>query len=192
MKRGKMNFLPWKFWFWRKIEAKKSEKCSKNWKKNKRAKNDINRTCFYNEAFQRKKEKQKKRREMAWCNGCPAAGINDNWMHTDLTHSTASRHAAMVKRAFIRARDPKHVWILNILSLRRFFFWRKSEWFFLNTFFFGSKYVPSSKKRFKRKCWKKPICFSKDFLTPFFSLEKQTPEKNDQKKKKKITRQLKK
>ena len=114
MKRGKMNFLPWKFCFWRKVEAKKSKKCSKNWKKNKRAKKDIYRTFFYNEAWLKKRrEKQKKRREMAWCNGCPAAEMNDNWMRTDFTRSTTSRHAAMVKRAFLRARDPQRVWILK-------------------------------------------------------------------------------
>ena len=97
MKRGKMKFLPWKFWFWRKIEAKKSEKCSKNWKKNKRAKKDIYRTFFY----------------MAWCDGCPAAEMKDNWMHINFTRTTTARHAAMVKRAFIRACDPQRMWILK-------------------------------------------------------------------------------
>ena len=62
MKRGKMNFLPWNFWFWRTIEAKKSEKCSKNWKKNKKAKKDIHRTFFYNEAFLKKNKKKRRKK----------------------------------------------------------------------------------------------------------------------------------
>ena len=59
---------------------------------------------------------------------------------------------------------------------------------------FGIKICSLLQKKVQKKMLeKKPICFSKDFLTPFFCLEKQTPEKNDQKKKKKeITRQLKK
>ena len=56
---------------------------------------------------------EKKRREMDWCNECPGAEINDKWVHIDLTRSTTSRHAAMVKRAFNRARDPHRVRILN-------------------------------------------------------------------------------
>ena len=58
---GKVIFLPWKFWFWRKIDRKKSEKCSKNWKKNKRAKKDIYRTFFYNEACFKKKKHSERR-----------------------------------------------------------------------------------------------------------------------------------
>ena len=50
---------------------------------------------------------QKKER----CNGRPAAEINDNRIHMDLTRSTTSRHAAIVKRVFDRARDPQRVWI---------------------------------------------------------------------------------
>ena len=53
------------------------------------------------------KKTQKKER----CNGCRAAEINDNRMHMDLTRSTTSQHAAMVKRAFDRARDPQRMWI---------------------------------------------------------------------------------
>ena len=37
--------------------------------------------------------------------------INDNRMHMDLTRSTTSRHAAIVKRTFERARDPQRMWI---------------------------------------------------------------------------------
>ena len=68
MKRGKMNFLfcHENFDFGEKSTAKKSEKCSKNWKKNKRAKKDIHRTFFHNEAFlKRTKRKAEKRRETA-------------------------------------------------------------------------------------------------------------------------------
>ena len=53
----------------------------------------------------------KKHRKKERCNGCLAADINDNRMHMDLTRSTTSQHAAMVKRAFDRARDPQRMWI---------------------------------------------------------------------------------
>ena len=133
---------------------------------------------------------------MAWCNGCPAAGINDNWMHTDLTHSTASRHAAMIKRAFIRARDPQHVCILKkvFFSLKGDFFFENPNDIFWTHSFLDQNMFPPPKKGSKESVGKKAYMFLEShFLTPFFCLEKQTPEKNDQKKKKKeITRQLKK
>ena len=55
--------------------------------------------------FSNNKEKRER------CNGSSAAEINDNRMHMDLTRSTTSRHAAIVKRTFNRARDPQRMWI---------------------------------------------------------------------------------
>ena len=78
-----------------------------------------------------------------------------------------------------------------------FFFWREiffeenSNDIFLNTFFFGSKYVPSSKK-VQKKTYEKPTHFSKElfFWEAFFFVWKtqkrwKTPEKTELKKKKK-------
>ena len=52
-----------KIWILEKNRNKKTEKCSKNWKKNKRVKKDINRTFFYNEASKKKRKAKKKRKE---------------------------------------------------------------------------------------------------------------------------------
>ena len=57
-----------------------------------------------------------------------SAEINDNWMHIDLTASTTSttsRHAAMVKKAFDRARDPQRMWILNKVFSKKWFLKKK-------------------------------------------------------------------
>ena len=75
-----------------------------------------------------------KRRKMGWCNACPGAEINDKWVQIDLTRSTTSRHAAMVKRDFNRARDPQRVRILkSVFFCSSFlsgilFCWRKFKW----------------------------------------------------------------
>ena len=58
---------------------------------------------------------------------------------------------------------------------------------------FGIKVCSLLQKKVQKKMLEKNLYVSRNFLTPFFCLEKQTPEKNDQKKKKKeITRQTKK
>ena len=62
-KEEKLIFPPWNFWFWRTIEAKKAERCSTNWKKNKRAKKDIYITFFLQEGFLLRKESRKKKGE---------------------------------------------------------------------------------------------------------------------------------
>ena len=50
------------------------------------------------------KKKDRIKWEMAWCNGCPANQINDNGSNTDFTRSTTSPHAAVIRRAFNRAK----------------------------------------------------------------------------------------
>ena len=62
---------------------------------------------YFEEQVKQRNQENKETR----CNGCPAAEINDNRMHMDRTRSTTSRHAAMVKRTFNRARDPQRMWI---------------------------------------------------------------------------------
>ena len=44
--KRKNEFSAMKIWILEKNRNKKTEKCSKNWKKNKRVKKDINRTFF--------------------------------------------------------------------------------------------------------------------------------------------------
>ena len=112
--KEKMNFQPWTLWFWRTSEAKKSEK--NNWKRTKGVKGR-----HWKKKDERWRE-EKKRKEMGWCTECPGAEINDKWVHTDLTRSPTSRHAAMVKRAFNRARDPQRVRILKWVFFLFFFF----------------------------------------------------------------------
>ena len=52
------------------------EKLKNNWSKETRKK-----TIGKTEGLLLKKAERKKKREMAWCNGCPAAESNDNWVH---------------------------------------------------------------------------------------------------------------
>ena len=47
--------------------------------------------------------KNRKKRDTAWCDGCPTDETNDNWTYMDFTRSTTSPHAAVIKRAFNRA-----------------------------------------------------------------------------------------
>ena len=70
--------------------------------------------------FFKKKKKNRIKWETAWCNGCPADQIRDNWTHIDFTSSTTSPHAAVIKRAFNRAsnlrRSKKFLEIKNMFS----------------------------------------------------------------------------
>ena len=92
--------------FWRTSEAKKSGK--KQLENNHRVKERNVKTAFFEqENFLFKKKNTEKRRS----NGCLADEINDNRMHMDLTRSTTSRQAAIVKRVFDRARNPQRMWI---------------------------------------------------------------------------------
>ena len=95
--------------FGRTSEAKKSGKKETIGKQSKGQRKKCKDSFFFfkRENFLFKKKTQKKER----CNGCAAAEINDNTIYMDLTRSTTSRHAAMVKRAFNRARDPQRMWI---------------------------------------------------------------------------------
>ena len=135
--------------------------------------------CFFFE-----EQVKQKRRETAWCNGCPTAEINDNWMHMDLTRSTTSRHAAMVKRAFNRARDPQRMWILKkFWKNQMIFFWTEPP-----LLFFLFKVFPSLKK-FQKKV-QKPIYsrmrfFKGDFLGWKNSKKDKNTRKTEQKKQKK-------
>ena len=76
---------------------------------------------------------QKIRWETAWCNGCPADQITDNWTYVDLTRSTTSPHAAMVNRAFNRAMQSstnnKKSGSLGKQKVIRFHISRKNEYF---------------------------------------------------------------
>ena len=107
MKRRKSALSVMKHVFWRTSEAKKSGKKKNQLENNQRVKERNVKTAIFltwEFSFQTTKKKE-------ICNGCLAAEINDNRMHMDLTRSTTSRHAAIVKRTFERARDPQRMWI---------------------------------------------------------------------------------
>ena len=87
----------------RKVFEKKLEKEQKG-------KERHSQNIFYNEAFlKRTKRKAEKKLRDGLMQQMSAAEINDSWMHIDWTRSTTSRHAAMVKSAFNRARNPQRV-----------------------------------------------------------------------------------
>ena len=59
--------------------------------------------CVFLSVFSLKK-KNRIKWETAWCNGCPADQISDHWTYRDFTGSTTSPHAAVIRRAFNRAK----------------------------------------------------------------------------------------
>ena len=66
--------------------------------------------------------KNRKKRDTAWCDGCPTDETNDNLTYMDFTRSTTSPHAAAIKRAFNRAS--------TLRPMRKSGFpWNKKVWF---------------------------------------------------------------
>ena len=119
MTRGKGDFLPCKK-YWRTIEAKKSENIN-NWKNKRLKERNLKNIIFYIRTCLFKKKKERiTLREMACCNTCPAAEINENWMPHAIVHACEYRNNGLLQ-------EP--VFILEEI-----------KWFFC------SKYVSSSKK----------------------------------------------
>ena len=167
--------------FWRRSESKKSEKKHLLNKKKVKGRN-LEKLVFWTLGRVISKNEKEKRRETAWCNGCPTAEINDTWLHTDLTRSTTSRRTAMVKRLFNRARDPQ-----RFVSFRnKVFSKKKSEedsndsfWTKLpSLFFFVQSFHPSKKKFKKESPNTNKYIFSRDFF------KKKTPENRTEKEEK--------
>ena len=86
MKRGRKWFFTVKIWFWRISDAKKSKKKEKTIGEEQEGQRKT-----LNEKRWGDEERGEKRREMGWCYECPAAEINDNWMHIDSLNKVTRR-----------------------------------------------------------------------------------------------------
>ena len=109
------------------------------------------------------KKRAKKKRDTAWCNGCPAAprSMNDNWMHIDLTSLNCVATRSNCQESLqSRTGSSMHVNLETRFS-QKVNFWRKFQWFFFWTkppslFFFSFKvFHPfrSPKKILKKSSW---------------------------------------
>ena len=127
--------------FWRTSEAKKSGKKKNQLENNQKVKErNVKTAIFLTWEFSFQKQRKKER-----CKGCLAAEINDNRMHMDLTRSTTSRHATMVKRTFERARDPQRMWISRDYHEMRY----GQKHFCYKGNFCGKNVIQNNQKRWK-------------------------------------------
>ena len=100
----------------------------------------------------------KKKWEMAWCNGCPADEISDNWSYTDFTRSTTSPHAAVIKRA--TQRNLPRIW-------KKWFSWELKICFFI--FFSKKRTIQMSERKTvfpivsEKNAFKQDIPFQKEW-----------------------------
>ena len=140
-KKRNSDFSDMKIVFWRTSETKKSRKKKplENNEKGQRKKCKDSYFLTWELSFQKTKKKER-------CNGCPAAEINDNRMHMDLTRSTTSRHAAIVKRVFERARDPQRMWISRDYHEMRY----GQKHFCYKGNFCGMNVIQNNRKRVER------------------------------------------